>query len=629
MKIDRSFVKDDMGRTLLLRGCNLGGDSKFPAVPEGATWHRDSLKNPETVSFAGRPFPEEEAETHFRRLARWGMTFVRFTITWEALEHAGPGIYDEAYLAYLRKIFNIAKDQGIGIFIDPHQDVWSRWTGGDGAPVWTMEKLGIIPENLDECGAAFTHQHYGDPFPRMIWPTNYNRYAAATMFTLFFGGRTYAPETEIDNENAQDCLQERYLSAMRHCYRRLKNCTAIVGWGTMNEPHPGFIGYKNLEGLENYPVAAGPVPSPLLAMAAASGHSVEFPVYVTGINGPKVTKKQAVNPQGLSLFREGYGCPWKKAGVWTDEGGSPRILKPGHFSEAGGKPVRFADDFLKPFMKRFIDRMEEAGRNTVFFIEGVPHGEHPSWEKEETAPVVNAFHWYDGATLYMKFFRPWFSFRADTGKMVLGRKNAVKSFSDQLRGGLEWTRNRMGEMPCLLGEFGLPFDMNGKKAFRTGDYRLHEEALAMYYEAVDDQLLHSTIWNYTASNTHEHGDGWNGEDLSIFSDGKGRAWKGWLRPYPMATAGTPRSFFWDRKKGRCVFTFLADGTIDAETELFMPPECLGTDPAVTVAGAGPDTVWNCDPEARRFFINHRGFSGEITLTLERQPGTPKGGAFCE
>ena len=60
----------------------------------------------------------------------------------------------------------------------------------------------------------------------------------------------------------------------------------------------------------------------------------------------------------------------------------------------------------------------------------------------------------------------------------------------------------MGEMPCLLGEFGLPFDLDKKKAYKTGDYSRHEDALSLYYDGIDENLLSSTIWNYTADNNH-------------------------------------------------------------------------------------------------------------------------------
>jgi hypothetical protein len=40
--------------------------------------------------------------------------------------------------------------------MDPHQDVWSRWSGGDGAPAWTFEKLGMDTDKMNQAGAAIT-----------------------------------------------------------------------------------------------------------------------------------------------------------------------------------------------------------------------------------------------------------------------------------------------------------------------------------------------------------------------------------------------------------------------------------------------------------------------------------------
>jgi hypothetical protein len=221
MRIFNGQIRDGEGRALMLRGANLGGGSKNPFGPPGWGLRPESLKNPAEASFVGRPFPLEEAESHFDRLKRAGLNFLRLVITWEALEHAGPGQYDEAFLAYLRKILLIAGEKGISVFIDPHQDVWSRWTGGDGAPAWTLERLGIDLEKLDTTGAALTRQRYSEfhqkRYPLMIWPSNYNRYAAATMFSLFFGGKTYAPGLVVDGENVQDWLQSRYIAAFRHC----------------------------------------------------------------------------------------------------------------------------------------------------------------------------------------------------------------------------------------------------------------------------------------------------------------------------------------------------------------------------------------------------------------------------
>ena len=186
MLIKGNQIYDESGRILILRGCCIEGSPKSPvSSPNAASQGSDSQKNPSKVSFTGCPFPLEDAETCFKRLKNWGFTFLRFIITWEALEHEGPGIYDEEYLAYLRKIMLEAEKQGIFVFIDPRQDDWDKRTGG--APAWTLES-----ENLE-------------------------------------------------SEKTENWLREKYIAAINHCKRRLKKCKAIVGWGLLNEPDSGFI----------------------------------------------------------------------------------------------------------------------------------------------------------------------------------------------------------------------------------------------------------------------------------------------------------------------------------------------------------------------------------------------------
>ncbi|MDR2718242.1 MAG: cellulase family glycosylhydrolase [Treponema sp.] len=624
MRIVNSRILDGEGRTLILRGVNLGGGSKNPFGPPGWGLRPESLKNPAEASFVGRPFPLDEAESHFERLNRAGFTFLRLVITWEALEHGGPGQYDEAFLAYLRKILLIAAEKGIFVFIDPHQDVWSRWTGGDGAPAWTLERLGMDIEKLDATGAAITRQRYGEfhkslkypngePFPRMAWPGNYNRYAAATMFSLFFGGKTYTPGLSIDGENVQDWLQGRYIAAFRHCYRRLKNCAAIAGWGVMNEPHSGFIGHGDLTCAENPVLPAGPRPSPWDAIRAASGHAIAAPVF--NELGRKTSKSELLNPGAHSLFREGFCCPWKQAGVWADEGGKPVLLRKNHFALFEGRQADFMRDFHRPFTLRFIETMKEADENTFFFIEGMPPGAHgaahPAWNKNDPPNAVNAFHWYDGFALFTKQFRPWFTINPDRFKLILGRKKVQAYFSECLANGVKWSREKMNNIPCLLGEFGLAFDMNKRRAFADKNYSLHEEALSMYYNAVDANLLHSTIWNYTADNTNATGDGWNDEDLSIFAEGKERAAAGWKRPYPMATAGSPFSIKWNYQRGIFRYRYTADSNIAAPTVIYLPAEWFGQQTKVTAP-------LRCElrREEQRLLVFNDGFAGEVEIEVK-------------
>ena len=181
MRVQGDHWVDEEGRRLILRGANLGGDCKVPVMPDGDTKNKAGFYDRKGVSFVGRPFPLAEADEHFTRLSRWGLTFLRFLTTWEAVEHDGPGLYDEAYLDYLEAVVAKAGEHGISLFIDPHQDVWSRWTGGDGAPIWALEAAGFCPERLNASGAAILNQELGDAYPRMIWTSNHDRLACATM----------------------------------------------------------------------------------------------------------------------------------------------------------------------------------------------------------------------------------------------------------------------------------------------------------------------------------------------------------------------------------------------------------------------------------------------------------------
>jgi hypothetical protein len=154
MDVFMKILEDIWDQKRPFSGCTLYGKAQQPLPP-------------------GLPFPPEEAEDRFLRLREGGIAIIRLVLAWETLEYAGPGLYDEAYLAYLRKILVAAAKAGIPVFIDPAQNQWSRWIGGDGFPPWALEQ----------------------------------------------------------GDKGREGLQERYLDCMRHCFRRLKNCTALIGWG--------------------------------------------------------------------------------------------------------------------------------------------------------------------------------------------------------------------------------------------------------------------------------------------------------------------------------------------------------------------------------------------------------------
>ena len=580
MQIDGPWFKDEYGRTLILRGVNLGGSSKVPLTPNGATFIQDNFYNHRDISFVGRPFPIEEADEHFARLKAWGLTFLRFLVTWEAIEYAGPGIYDQDYLDYLRAVVEKAADHGITMFIDPHQDVWSRFSGGDGAPGWTFELVGMDIRKFQQTGAAFTHQALGDPLPQMIWSTNATKLAAATMFTLFFGGNDFAPKTFIDGEPAQDFLQRHYINALVEVAKCLKDLPNVVGFDTMNEPVEGYIGADDLN--KRYTtIEKGFIPTPFQSMQLGAGIPVELELWDRGLSGPKILDKQVVNPNGERAWLNGYDPIWQVNGVWDlGADGKAQLLRPEHFIRVNGRQVDFNRDYYIPFNNRFAKAIREVQPEAIIFVEKGFQESAPIWGAEDAQNIVYAPHWYDPIVLVMKTFNAWLNFDQDKNKLVIGPRAIRKSFAEQLGKPKEHALKKMGNVPTLIGEIGIAYDLDNQKAYRTGDFSAQIKAFERTLRALDENLHNYTLWNYTADNSNARGDMWNDEDSSIFSRDQqenpedihsgGRALESVVRPYPLATAGEPLSFFFDVKKKTFKYSFRHDSTLAEPTIIFVP-----------------------------------------------------------
>jgi len=625
IRIDGSWFKDEQGRTLILRGVNLGGSSKVPFGPNGPTHVREGFFDHRNVSFVGRPFPLQEADEHFARLKVWGFTFLRFLVTWEAIEHAGPGLYDEEYLDYLYQVVRRAGEHGIDLFIDPHQDVWSRMSGGDGAPGWTFEAVGMDVTRFQETGAAVVHCLHGEPFPRMIWPTNYTKLAASTMFSLFFGGDDFAPQTKVDGEPVQAFLQRHYINAIKQVAARLKDLPNVVGYDTMNEPSPGFIGWPDLRHTDGI-LKLGPSPTPFQTMALGGGFSQEVEVWDVGFRGPRRRKAQEVNPDDLRAWLDGRDGVWRENGVWdVDADGRPRLLRPLHFAQVDGRGVDFIDDYLVPFARRYARGIRAVDSEALIFVEGPPMDPPPRWGPGDPPDIVNAAHWYDGVTLFTKRFIPFLGVDYHSGALVLGRKRVQRSFVRQLANIKEAAAQRMGGVPTLIGEFGIPFDMQNKHAYRKGDFSRQVRAMDATFQALEANLLSGTLWNYTADNDNRWGDQWNDEDLSIFSrdqqkdaqdlNSGGRALRAVVRPYPRRVAGEPLHISFDVRHGLFEFSFRHDPTVDAPTELFVPD--FQYPAGVEVEAPGGRYEIDRESQALRYYAEEDGEIHHIRLRRPR------------
>jgi hypothetical protein len=582
---ENGYFTDSKNNVIMLRGVNLSGSSKIPMVPDGTTAFDQTmnLQNHRNVSFVGRPFPEEDANEHFDRLKKWGINFIRFLITWEAIEHEGQGKYDESYIDYVARIISKAEKKGIYVFIDPHQDVWSRMTGGDGAPGWTLESIGIDVKKLIQSDSVNLHHAKGKQYRRMSWPLNYNKYPTATMFSLFFAGNLFAPKISIDDKSIQDYLQDSYINSICMLAKKISKFKNVVGFDSLNEPSSGWIGKKNLSEYKGFGIDIVEGATPFQEMCISEGIPVNvMRYYMLGfVKVPFGNSK--LNTKALSIWAKDEKCIWRKHGVWNyDPNGAPMLLKPDYFLKVNGKEIDFYTDCMKPFVKKFKTSLQKVQKQFFIFMESDPVKLELEWnekEKKGYAGVVNATHWYDGTLLFTKKYIDLFGVHSFKQKAVFGVKAIEEMYLESILMIKKMSEEKMNNCPTVIGETGVPMDMENKIAFLKNDYRLIEKSLDRIYTAVEKNLVNITLWNYTPDNTHEFGDRWNEEDLSIYSidtdesydSDRGRGVIAFSRPFPISTTGIPVSLSFDMLRGLLKYSFKQKGDSIGACILFLPP----------------------------------------------------------
>jgi len=517
------------------RGVNL--PAKTPAVPP-ANAGDDVHASKGDVSFVGRPFPLEEAPAHFRRLGHdWGFNLVRLSTSWEAVMHEGPGVLDAEYLDYLRQLVELAGDFGLYVLIDPHQDVWSRFTGGDGMPRWTLDAAGFDTRGpaLHDTGSAVLEQFWNasdGPMPNMLWTSNYWKLAAATMFTLFFAGDVYAPGIAAEDspladgptkETIQQFLQRHYFRFIDAVAEAVEECPNVIGFGTMNEPSNGFVGIGDIREI-HAPVLHGHVTSAFDGMRLAGGEALTVPYYPSPF---RYGGRRVVNARRHTAYKTPELDIWQRVGVYKiDERTNERVLlRPHHFALQPGED--FVKRYMAPFyasMKRIVSR-HNARLVTYaepYFDPDDPFPSAPS-EWADNSSVGWAPHWYDAVTLFLGYYSRWWSFDFAWKLPVVGPALVDWTFRKNLSRLKRRGKGRPSDaVHVLVGETGAPFTNHD-------DFTL---ALDRTLRAVESNDLDYALWCYESRNDAVGGDGWNDEDLSLWSEERGRGLAAAVRPYP-------------------------------------------------------------------------------------------------
>jgi hypothetical protein len=649
---------DAHGRQVILRGVNLGGDSKVP-WPHGGTQFPTDFADHREVSFINRPFPLNEADVHFSRLRDWGFNCLRLLTTWEAVEHAGPGQYDSVYLDYFAEICRLAGEHGFYVFIDFHQDVWSRMSGGDGAPGWTFDAVGLDFTRFDAANAAHVMQRrcaYGDEakppvgaqtaYPPMSWVRNYRMPANAIMWTLFWAGEQLTPHFKLDGINVQEYLQSHLLGAMKQVAQRVKDMPHVLGFDSMNEPGTGWLGQalspvwvNGVRQLGNLPLP-GPVWSPLEALAVARGVPTELPVRPALGMVPQAAQSQLMNPHGVPIWKPGHACPFEQAGIYALKEGRAVALREAAFSRVDGRAYSVSEDAYGPFFWRVAQTLRTVSKNWMLFAELDPFGALSGRAFPQNMPPqsVNTSHWYDLSLLVTKHFDTALSVDVLSGERAEGLTQIGARYERQLAAVKALSNAVPGGAPTLIGEFGIPFDLDDGAAFKAsalvdadqfdadqGDasmWAAHTQALGLMYDALDALHLSATQWNYTAGNRNNAriGDQWNQEDLSIYSldQPEGRAVAGFCRPYARAVQGQLMRMKFSLATSTFTLAYRANPLFTAPTEIYLPRSVFAGELHIEVSG--PELRRELDPSTQmlRLWAAARG-TVEVTCTRHVAP----------
>ena len=190
-QVSRGALRDPDGRAVVMRGANLCGEQRWPPY---LGWH---------------------GPADFQRLsADWGMDAIRFVVTWAALEPE-RGRYDEAYIDQVVQRLEWARQAGLLVVIDMHQDVFGEGFGGDGAPRWA-------------CDEALYAAHK----PQDPWFLNYLSQPVMECYDRLW--------TDPD-------LGAAFAAVWSHLAGRLAGRTEVLGFDIMNEPYPGTIDHARFE----------------------------------------------------------------------------------------------------------------------------------------------------------------------------------------------------------------------------------------------------------------------------------------------------------------------------------------------------------------------------------------------
>jgi endoglycosylceramidase len=223
------YISDDQGRQVLLHGAIPAGLIDFWSGADPTVLTPPPRYPIDPAAYDGK-CPVNTALIRTPPLCRndidemkgLGFDSVRLPVSWSLLEPE-RGKVDARYLDRIAQVVSWAKQDGLWVVIDMHQNAYSRYTGRPSSPPLPYGKT---PHLWDHSGAP-------------PWATITDGFPAED----YGGQRELDPavlEADANFWYDRNGIQEEYISAIARLAARFKDEPAVAGYSIFNEPWPGW-----------------------------------------------------------------------------------------------------------------------------------------------------------------------------------------------------------------------------------------------------------------------------------------------------------------------------------------------------------------------------------------------------
>lgn len=256
------YLADPHGRHVLLQGAAVvgmqdvaypdanGGPAIFPVNPrayDGRCPAASALIPQPPLCEVQEDLPPYDQSTSpgrgndFAQLRSLGFNVIRLVLNWSQLEPQ-PGAYSAIYIQRVEQVVGWARQQGIYVILDMHQDQYSRYIlpgrpstlpagctssgGSDGAPAW----------------AVFTD---GKPACALYGESDLNPAEGAAFYNFWHNHTVPSAQGAAPGPG----LQDHYIGALVALAKAFEDNSTVLGYEVMNEPQPGSLASLPVENL--------------------------------------------------------------------------------------------------------------------------------------------------------------------------------------------------------------------------------------------------------------------------------------------------------------------------------------------------------------------------------------------